>query len=121
MNSSSPTALRGRLAFRARPGGIGPRGHELRARCAVIRQVCKTWTKRGHSALPVLFPIVDEAAGKPRTLAFIMPEDAKGDEPPARFLTSIRVLEGKAGLDFFKELPKAEQDKLETAAQAEMW
>ncbi|MCY2924475.1 MAG: DNA/RNA non-specific endonuclease [Planctomycetota bacterium] len=65
--------------------------------------------------------IVDEVEGKPRTLGFIMPQTVKGDEAPRMFLTSVADIEKQTGLDFFTELPRDEERKLEAEVPQEMW
>lgn len=65
--------------------------------------------------------IVDEVNGKPRMLGFIMPQTVNGDENPKRFLTSVKNIEDQTGLDFFTDLPKDEEDKLEAEVPQEMW
>ncbi|MCY2926107.1 MAG: DNA/RNA non-specific endonuclease [Planctomycetota bacterium] len=65
--------------------------------------------------------IVDEVNGKPRMLGFIMPQGVKGDENPKMFLTSVKSIEDQTGLDFFTDLPKDEEDKLEAEVPQEMW
>ena len=65
--------------------------------------------------------LVDEVAGKPRMLAFIMPQGVKGDEKPRAFLTSVQEIEKETGLDFFSDLPKEEEQKLEAETARDMW
>lgn len=65
--------------------------------------------------------IVVEAAGQPKVLAFIMPQSVVGNEQPAQFLTSVDEIEKKTGLDFFSELPKDLQEKLEAEVAKGMW
>ena len=65
--------------------------------------------------------LVDEVAGRPRMLAFIMPQGVKGDEKPRAFLTSVQEIEKETGLDFFSDLPKEEEQKLEAETARDMW
>ncbi|MCY2928732.1 MAG: DNA/RNA non-specific endonuclease [Planctomycetota bacterium] len=63
--------------------------------------------------------IVDEAQGRPRMLGFIMPQTVRGDESPRMFL--VADIEKQTGLDFFTDLPKDEEQKLEAQTPQEMW
>lgn len=73
--------------------------------------------------MPVSFYkiVVDEVVGKPRMLAFLMPQDVRGDEPPAKFLPSVDRIEEKTGLDFFSDLDPVEQEKLEAETAPDLW
>ena len=44
-----------------------------------------------------------------------------GHEPLTQFLTSVREIEQQTGLDFFAELPKDVQDRMETAKAERLW
>ena len=65
--------------------------------------------------------ILDEENGQPRVLAFIAPQTVTGHEPLAQFLTSVREVERQTGLDFFAELPREVQDRIESAKAARLW
>ncbi len=53
------------------------------------------------------------AGGKPKILAFVMPQTVKGYEPLDKFVTSVDDIEQRTGLDFFPEL----DDKLEAQVE----
>lgn len=65
--------------------------------------------------------ILDEKNGQLRVLAFITPQTVTGQEPLAQFLTSVREIERQTGLDFYSELPKDVQDRMETVKAARVW
>ena len=65
--------------------------------------------------------ILDEENGLPRVLAFIAHQTATGREPLAQFLTSVREIERQTGLDFFPELPKDMQERMESAKAERLW
>ena len=65
--------------------------------------------------------ILDEENGQPRVLAFIAPQTVTGHEPLAQFLTSVREIERQTGLDFYSELSKDVQDRMETVKAARFW
>ncbi len=65
--------------------------------------------------------IVEEEGGKPNVMAFIMPQAVAGTEPVEQFLTSVRDIEQKTGLDFFAEMPQEVQDRLESQKAAALW
>ena len=54
-------------------------------------------------------------------LAFIMPQTVTGTEEPGTFLTSVREIEKETGLDFFAEMPKDVQDRVEMGKARMMW
>ena len=65
--------------------------------------------------------ILDEENGQPRVLAFIAPQTVTGHEPLAQFLTSVREIERQTGLDFYPELPKGVQDRMEAVKAERLW
>ena len=65
--------------------------------------------------------ILDEENGQPRVLAFIAPQTVSGHEPLTQFLTSVREIETQTGLDFFPELPKEVQERIETVKAERLW
>ncbi len=65
--------------------------------------------------------ILDEENGQPRVLAFIAPQTVTGHEPLVQFLTSVREVERQTGLDFYPELPKEVQDRMESAKADRLW
>lgn len=77
----------------------------------------------GGVDVPVSFfkIIVDEADGRPRMLAFIMPQEVKGSEAPRQFLTSVKRIEEETGLDFFTELDHDTETKLEAETAPDLW
>ncbi len=54
-------------------------------------------------------------------LAFVVPQDVKGYEPLAKFVTSVREIEHLTGFNFLHRLPQAQQDKLETTVNPSAW
>jgi len=73
--------------------------------------------------VPVAFYkiLVDEVDGKPRMLAFIMPQTVKGDEPFKAFLTSVAKVEAMTHLDFFWELDPTLEKQLESETPKDTW
>ena len=65
--------------------------------------------------------IVEAERGQPKTLAFIMPQTVEGTESPGEFLTNVGEIEKETGLDFFSELPKDAQSRMEAETPARMW
>jgi endonuclease G len=65
--------------------------------------------------------ILDEENGQPRVLAFIAPQTVTGHEPLTQFLTSVREIERQTGLDFYPELPREVQDRMESAKAERLW
>nr|WP_183389305.1 DNA/RNA non-specific endonuclease [Halomonas organivorans] len=58
---------------------------------------------------------------RPQALAFVMPQEVRGDEPLDRFLVSIDRVEALTGLDFFPNLPDATERALEGQVDATGW
>lgn len=65
--------------------------------------------------------IVEEEHGRPKMLAFVMPQNVMGTESPSEFLTSVEEIQRETGLDFFTELPAEMQSKMEHERVAGMW
>jgi endonuclease G len=65
--------------------------------------------------------VIDEEAGQPRALAFIMPHEEDRVDELVGFLTTIDEIETRAGLDFFHELPDAVEDAMEGVKATALW
>jgi endonuclease G len=65
--------------------------------------------------------LVEDGDGRPRMLAFIMPQSVTGNEMPEQFLTSVDEVERETGLDFFSELPDDIENKIEAETAKRMW
>ena len=65
--------------------------------------------------------VVDELAGTPRALAFIMPQDAPLKAKPERYLTSIDEIERQTGLDFLTQLDDTLEERIESAREGALW
>jgi endonuclease G len=58
----------------------------------------------------------------PSVMAFLLPQDLRGDEALTDFLTTVDAVEQATGLDFFASLPDEVEGPLESAASApELW
>lgn len=64
--------------------------------------------------------IVDEENGRPRVLAFILPQRIETKAKAGDYVTSVDEVERQTGLDFLSDLPADVQDRLETATNR-MW
>lgn len=56
-----------------------------------------------------------------QVLAFVVPQEVRGHEPLAKFVTSVREIENLTGLDFMHRLPQPLQDELETTITPQVW
>jgi len=67
--------------------------------------------------------IVDEKQRAVRVLAFMVPQgvERQDQEPLVRFLTSIREVERRTGLDFLHELPDDIEGELEQKKAESLW
>ncbi len=82
--------------------------------------------KVGRVPVPTAFWMVisdyDETVGGVRAIAYLVPHEEKWrDTELARYVVSIRRVEELTGLDFFPQLPKATQDRLELAPAPRAW
>lgn len=80
-------------------------------------------TLKSHIPVPdAFFRIWLELRGKePRALAFIVPQSVCGGEPLSRYLASVDEIEQRTGLDFFSDLPDAQEDALERSRATDGW
>ncbi|MBF8224452.1 DNA/RNA non-specific endonuclease [Halomonas sp. 328] len=67
------------------------------------------------------YKIILVPGAEPRALAFIMPQEVRGDEPLDDYLVSIDEVEARTGLNFFPNLPEAEAVRLEGRVHARGW
>jgi endonuclease G len=65
--------------------------------------------------------LLDEEAGQPRMLAFIIPQEVNGDEQLPVFLVSVDLVEQETGLNFFSDLEDTLEERLESQMPKEMW
>lgn len=82
-------------------------------------------TLRGGVSVPNMFYRIwlDETeSGQLRTLAFLVPQTVRGDEPLTDFVSSVDHIEDLTGLDFYPQLSAAAQASIEAApADAKAW
>ena len=64
---------------------------------------------------------VKDAAGNLNTLAFIMPQDPGTGHKPKEYLTSIREIERRTGLNFNASWTTAKQDLIEKTVASDLW
>lgn len=62
-----------------------------------------------------------QANQAPSMLAFVMPQQVRGDEPLERYVTSVDKVEELTGLDFFPELPEHTAQQIEAGTDAGAW
>lgn len=67
------------------------------------------------------YKIIVVPAEEPKALAFLMPQEVRGDESLDDFLVSIDEVEARTGLDFFPRLPEAEAEALEGEVVSAGW
>jgi len=65
--------------------------------------------------------VLDELNGRPRALAFIMPQTARPKDTPQQYLTTVDAVEQATGLDFFVTLPDDIEEQMESAWSGRMW
>jgi endonuclease G len=84
----------------------------------------KTLKKASNVEIPDAFYKI--YAAKPpnkgiKLLAFLIPQNVKGNESLAQFLVSIDTIEAVTGLDFFSELEDTLEDTLEATIMPKPW
>jgi endonuclease G len=62
-----------------------------------------------------------DAQGALHAIAFVAPQSVRGDETLSKFVATVRDVETQTGLDFFAELPRDEQDRVESVAAPAYW
>ncbi|PMR76639.1 DNA/RNA non-specific endonuclease [Billgrantia endophytica] len=67
------------------------------------------------------YKIIVVPTEEPMALAFIMPQEVRGDEPLDDYLVSIDEVEARTGLNFFPRLPDEAASILEGEVVAEGW
>ncbi|WP_444678350.1 DNA/RNA non-specific endonuclease [Halomonas sp. E19] len=67
------------------------------------------------------YKIIVVPAEAPMALAFIMPQEVRGNEPLDAYLVSIDEVEARTGLNFFPRLPDGVAEVLEGEVVAEGW
>lgn len=67
------------------------------------------------------YKIVVVPGPHPRALAFVMPQQVRGNEPLDRYLVSIDQIEASTGLDFFPQLPGPVEHALESTVDTRGW
>lgn len=62
-----------------------------------------------------------QANQAPSLLAFVIPQQVRGDEPLERYVTSVDKVEKLTGLDFFPQLPEHTAQQIESGVDAGAW
>lgn len=67
------------------------------------------------------YKIIAVPGSEPRILAFIMPQDVRGNEPLDDYLVSVAEIEARTGLNFFPSLPEPQAAALENGISIDGW
>ncbi len=67
------------------------------------------------------YKIIAVPGDEPRVLAFLMPQEVRGDEPLDAYLVSVNEIEARTGLNFFPRLPEASAEVLEGEVVTRGW
>ncbi|MBE0490519.1 MAG: DNA/RNA non-specific endonuclease [Halomonas sp.] len=67
------------------------------------------------------YKIIAVTEGEPRVLAFLMPQEVRGDEPLDDYLVSVDEIEARTGLNFFPRLPEEVAEVLEGEVVTRGW
>lgn len=79
-----------------------------------------SWNVEIPDAFYKIYALPD-SANAPRLLAFLIPQNVKGNEPLTRYLTTVDKIEQLTGLDFFPDLDDTLENKLEAAVEPAPW
>lgn len=64
---------------------------------------------------------VAENRGEPLALAFVMPQNVKGNEPLHKYTSTVDEIESLTGIDFFHKLDDSIEDALESSDYDKRW
>jgi endonuclease G, mitochondrial len=67
------------------------------------------------------YKIIAVPGDEPRVLAFLMPQEVRGDEPLDDYLVSVDEIEARTGLNFFPRLPEEVAGVLEGEVVSRGW
>jgi len=87
---------------------------------ADIQRLKNAWNVEIPDAFYKMY-ILEREDNAPLALAFLMPQNVKGNEPLNRYLVSIDEIEKQTGLDFFSKLPDELEDRLEASITPKAW
>lgn len=62
-----------------------------------------------------------DKAGALHAIAFVAPQTAHGEETLTQFVVPVHDVEARTGIDFFSELSRQEQDRIENLAAPAYW
>jgi len=85
-----------------------------------IQRLKQAWNVEIPDAFYKIY-ILENADNCPLALAFIMPQNVKGNEPLDKYLVNIDTIEKLTGLDFFSQLAEPLESKLEASITPEAW
>lgn len=86
-----------------------------------VERLSSSWRVQVPEAFYKIF-IAPETADRPlRVLAFLVPQNVRGNEPLDQFLVSVREIEQRTGLNFMPRVEPSLQEWVETSIQAEPW
>jgi endonuclease G len=57
--------------------------------------------------------VLDELKGRPRAMAFVVPQSVSVNVDPSQFIVSVDEVEKQAGFDFFSGMDNALEEKME--------
>ena len=102
---------------------VAPRVHDLWVLTGPVLHGAVERLSSGVAVPPAFYRIwLDrDEAGNRHALAFLVPQDVRGDEPLSGYVLTVRQLEESTGLDFFAALSRDEQEKLENVAMPAYW
>ncbi len=85
-----------------------------------ITRLKSAWRVEVPDAFYKVYAGIDHG-GHPHLLAFIIPQDVRGNEKPERFLTTVDRVEALSGFDFFHELDDLLEERLESEVRYAAW
>lgn len=88
---------------------------------APAERLASAWNVEIPDAFYKIYAVPGTQGQPPRVLAFIMPQNVRGNESLLQYTVTVDKVEELTGLDFFAALPDAVEQRAEAAVDAESW
>lgn len=86
-----------------------------------IERLSSAWNVEIPDAFYKIYAVPGKDSQAPQMLAFIMPQNVRGNESLMKYTTSVDKIEEATGLDFFAVLPDDVEQRVEAAVNDEPW
>ncbi|MGR8933852.1 MAG: DNA/RNA non-specific endonuclease [Gammaproteobacteria bacterium] len=86
-----------------------------------VERLRSAWNVEIPDAFYKIYAVPGTLGQPPRLLAFIMPQNVRGNESLMQYTVSVDQVEALTGLDFFADLPDAVEQRAEATVDANSW